>query len=206
MIEPILNPLETILQPCKRTTLWMNSQIHTDREATGIFQPSSLLENDKALIICPTLSSTQTNKHMVQISISLDHPFTIKNGTPKASFSILIPEQTEHIGPVKFTSVRHLLNNNHDDAIQYIKQYINSLLKTSRTNEVNETYWSPTPQNPGNEKEHPPIQTRIRSELRKKLNSHSHKMTTAPGTNSYLIFIGHTPHYNLKPKEPLTPC
>ena len=76
-------------------------------------------------------------------------------------FSILAPEQTEHIRPVNPISVRHLLNNNHDDAIQYINRY----LKTSKTDEVNETYCFPTPQNPGNEKEHTPIQTRILNEL-----------------------------------------
>ena len=58
--------------------------------------------------------------------------------------------------------MRHLLNNSLDDAIHYI----NSLLKSSKDNEVNETYWFPTPQNPGNEKEHTPIQTRILNELR----------------------------------------
>ena len=57
--------------------------------------------------------------------------------------------------------MRHLLNNNQDDAIHYII----SLLKTSKTDEVNETYWFPTPQNPGNEREHTPIKTRILNEL-----------------------------------------
>ena len=79
-----------------------------------------------------------------------------------ANFSILTPEQTKHIRPVNPTSVRHLLNNNHDDAIHYI----NSLLKISKTSEVNETYWFPTPQNSGNEREHTPIQTRILNKLR----------------------------------------
>ena len=79
-----------------------------------------------------------------------------------ANCSILTPEQTKHIRPVNPTSVRHLLNNNHDDAIHYIK----NLLRTSKTNEVNETYWLPTPQNPGIENEHTPIQTRILNELR----------------------------------------
>ena len=40
------------------------------------------------------------------------------------------------------------------------------VLKTSKTNEVDETYWFPTPKNPGNEREHTPIQTRILNELR----------------------------------------
>ena len=100
---------------------------------------------------------------MVQISNFLDHPYTFKKGTNIANFSILTPEQTKYIRPVNPTSVRHLLKNNHDDDIHYI----NSPLKTSKTDEVNEIYWCPTPQNPGNEKEHTPIRTRIFNELRK---------------------------------------
>ena len=88
VIEPILNPVETILQPGKRTTIWVKSQIYTDNEATGIIQPSPLLENNEDLLICPALSSTQNNKRMVQISNFLDHPYTIKKGTPIANFSI----------------------------------------------------------------------------------------------------------------------
>ena len=162
IIEPIKNPVDTILQPGKRTIIWVKSQIYTENEATGIIQPSALLENDEDLLICPALSSTQNNKHMVQISNFLDHPYTLKRGTHMANFSILTPEQTKHIRPVNPTSVRHLLNNNHDDAIHYI----NSLLKTSKPDEVNETYWFPTPQNPGTEQEYTPIQTRILNELR----------------------------------------
>ena len=140
----------------------MKSQIYTDNEATGIVQLSPHLENDEDLFICPALSSTQNNKHMVQINNFLDHPYTLKKRTHKAKFSILTPEQTKDIRSVNPTSVRHLLNNNHDDAIQYI----NSLLKTSKTDKVNETYWFPTPHNSGNEKEHTPIQTRILNDLR----------------------------------------
>ena len=161
VIEHILNPVETTLQPGKRTTIWVRSQIYTDNEATGIIHPSLLLENDEDLLICPALSSTQNNKHMVQISNFLDHDYTLKKGTHIANLSILTPEQTKHIRPVNPTSVRHLLNNSHEDAIHYV----NSLLKTSKNHEVNETYWFPTPQNPGNEKEHTPIQTRNLNEF-----------------------------------------
>ena len=117
VIEPILNTVETTLQPGKRTTFWVKSQIYTDNEATGIIQPSPLQENDEDLLICPALSSTQNNKYMVQISNFLDQPYTLKKGTLIANFSILTPEQTKHIRPVNPTSVRHLLNNSHDDAI-----------------------------------------------------------------------------------------
>ena len=113
--------------------------------------------------MCPALSSTQNNEHMVQIRNFLDHPYKLKRGIHIANFSILTTEQTKHIRSVNPTSVRHLLNNNHS---LHAIHYINSLLKTQKTDEVNETYWFPTLQNPGNEKEHTPIQTRILNELR----------------------------------------
>ena len=141
VIEPIINPVDTILQQGQRTTIWVKSKIYTENEATGIIQTSPLLKNDDDLPICPAISSTQNNKHMLQISIFLDHPYTLKKGTHIAKFSILTSQQTKHIRPVNPTSVRHLLNNNHDEAIHYI----NSLLKTSKIDEVNETYWLPTP-------------------------------------------------------------
>ena len=99
---------------------------------------------------------------MVQINNFMDHPYTLKKGTHIANFSILTPEQTKHIRPVNPNSVRRVLNNSHDDAFHYI----NSLLKTAKNDEVNETYWFATSQNPGNEKEHTPFQTRILIELR----------------------------------------
>ena len=40
VIEPILKPLETILQPGKRPTIRVKSQIYTDNEATVIIQTS----------------------------------------------------------------------------------------------------------------------------------------------------------------------
>ena len=183
IIEPILNPAETLLQPGKRTTIWVKSQIYTDTEATGIIQPSPLLKNDENLLICPALSSTQNNIHMVQISNFLDHSYTLKKGTHIANFSILTPEQTKHIRPVNPTSVRHLLNNEHDGAIHYI----NSLLKTSKTDEFNENYWFATPQNPGNEKEHAPIQTCILNDLREL--EQLEKLNPLENTNSRNQFL-----------------
>ena len=122
---------------------------------------------------------------MVQISNFPDHPYTPKKGTHIANFSILNPEQTKHIRPVNLTSVRHLLNNNHDDAIHYI----NSLLKTSKGDEINETYCFPTPQNPGNEKEHTPIQIRILNELREL--EPLEKLNPLENTNSRNHFLSH---------------
>ena len=52
VIEPILNPVKTILRTGKRTTVWVKSQTNTDNGATGIIKSSPLLENDEHLPIC----------------------------------------------------------------------------------------------------------------------------------------------------------
>ena len=136
---------------------------------------------------------------MVQIGKFPDNPYTLKKRTHIANFPVLTLEQTKHIQPVNPTSIRHLLKNNHDDAIHYR----NSLLKTPKTDEVNETYWFPTPQNLGNEKEDTPIQTRILNELREleQLEKSSPLEDTAPEINFYLILIGQTPLYNWMPNK-----
>ena len=162
VIELILNTVKPYCNREKRTTNWIKSQFQTDNQATGIIQPSPLLENDEDLLICPPLSSTQNNKYIVQISNFLDHPCTLKKGTHIANISILTLEQTTHIETINTTSMKHLLNNNHDDAFLYIIR----VFRTSKADGVNKTYWFPTPQNPANEREHTPMQTRILNELR----------------------------------------
>ena len=99
---------------------------------------------------------------MVQLSKFLDHPYTLKEEMHIASFTILTPEQTKQKKPVNPISVRYLLDNNPDDAIQII----NSVLETSKTDYFNETYWFLTPQNLGNEREHVLTQTGVLKEIR----------------------------------------
>ena len=44
--------------------------------------------------------------------------------------------------------------------------YLTELLRTNRPDQQTNTFWFPTPENPGNTEEHTPIQTRIIKELR----------------------------------------
>ena len=68
--EHILNPVETIPQPEKRTTIRVGSQIYTDNEATGIIHPSPLLGNDEDLI-CPAPSSTQKKAYGIWSKLAI---------------------------------------------------------------------------------------------------------------------------------------
>ena len=43
--------------------------------------------------------------------------------------------------------------------------YLNELLRTNKPEQQDDTFWFPTPENPGKSEEHIPIQTRILNEL-----------------------------------------
>ena len=74
----------------------------------------------------------------------------------------MTPEQMKHVRPIDPVSTWHSLHENEEDAIQYII----SLLKANRNIDQNEQYWFPTPEKPGDEVSHTPIQQRILRELR----------------------------------------
>ena len=45
--------------------------------------------------------------------------------------------------------------------------YLTELLRTNKPDQQTNTFWFPTPENPGKTEEHTPIQTRIQKELHK---------------------------------------
>ena len=154
VMEPILNPEDVMIPPNDRTIIPIQSQIYAEKAVTGILQPSELLneENDKtfcAAII--TLSEGTTRIHVNNFS---DQPYKLKKGMHIASFSVMTPEQMKHVRPKDPVSTWHLLNEKEEDAIHYIS----SLLKANRNNDQYEQYWFPTPENPGDEASHTPIQ------------------------------------------------
>ena len=100
----MLNLVETIPQPSKRTIIWVKSQIHTDNEARSIIQLSPLLRTDEELLFCPQFSTTQNNTHKVQTNNFLDHPYTVKKLTHIASYSILTRKKNETL----YTCQAHL--------------------------------------------------------------------------------------------------
>ena len=64
------------------------------------------------------------------------------------------------IHPVDIAALNLLTE--HDDVVTYI----NALMQVERPEDNEEKFWFPTPEHPGNEQEHSPIQKRILKELR----------------------------------------
>ena len=162
VLEPILNPDDVTIPPNDRTLVEIKSQIYNENSVTGVLQPSDLLHEESDITFCAAIVTLTNGNVSVHINNFSDQPYKLKKGLHIANFSVLTPEQMKHVKPIDPVSTWHLLNENEEDAIYYVS----SLLKANRNNDQYEQYWFPTPENPGDEDSHTPIQRRILQELR----------------------------------------
>ena len=73
---------------------------------------------------------------------------------------MVTPEQSKHIKPVDMAILSLIPQGDPD-----LTAYLNELLRTSKPEQQDNTFWFPTPENPGKPEDHTPIQTRSLKEL-----------------------------------------
>ena len=90
-----------------------------------------------------------------------DMPYTLPVDTHMADFRVLTPEQIKHIKPVDPSTLTFMMHQHTENT----DLYLNQLLKTNQSSDEQETYWFPTPEQPGDPETYTPIQKRIYDEL-----------------------------------------
>ena len=148
------------LPPQQKTTV--NAIVITTNmnDVTGAVQPLPQFDDTATIIVAPALATAHNRRLNIRIANLTDFPHTIKNHTKLAELQILKPEDTKQIRPVDAAALKLL--EDPDDT----HMYVNELMKANETEQSDENLWFPTPENPGNEKEHTPIQRRILKEIR----------------------------------------
>ena len=131
-----------------------------DHNATGIVTPSQQYENHESIFITAHSVLSKNNAIGYQIINFSELPHTITMDTHLADFKILTPEQIKHIQPVDPAILSFMIQ--HEEPTEV---YINEFLKVPPQNAEQETYWFPTPEEPGDRATYTPIQQRIYKEL-----------------------------------------
>ena len=131
-----------------------------DHNATGIVTPSQQFGNHDSIFITASLSTVNNNAIGYQIINFSELPYTITIDTHLADFKILTPEQIKHIQPVDPSMLSFMIQQEETTEI-----YINELLKVPQPNSEQESFWFPTPEDPGDPATYTPIQQRIYNEL-----------------------------------------
>ena len=128
---------------------------------TGTVTPVEKFTGAASLIIAHSMSTIFDRKIAVRVTYTTESPYTINKNTQIAKFSVLTPEQFKFIKPVD-TAIFSMIPEGDPDLVTYLTE----LLRTNKLDQQNNTFWFPTPENPGNTEDHTPIQTRILTELR----------------------------------------
>ena len=129
-------------------------------DVTGAVQPLPQFDETATIIVAPALATAHNKRLNIRIANLTDFPHTIRNHTKLAELQILKPEDTKQIRPIDAAALKLL--EDPDDT----HMYVNELMKANETEQNDENFWFPTPENPGNEDEHTPIQRRILKEIR----------------------------------------
>ena len=140
--------------------IYASIPVSTEHPITETIQPLPQFDECSKLMVAPAKTTARDKKVAIKLANTTDFPYTIATDTKIAELQILKPEDTKMIRPVDIAA--HNLLTQHDDVVPYI----NALMQVERPQDNEEKFWYPTPENPGNELEHSPIQKRILTELR----------------------------------------
>ena len=161
--------------PPQQTTTVKAIVITTNmHDVTGAVQPLPQFDETATIIVAPALATAHNKRLNIRIANLTDFPHTIKNHTKLAELQILKPEDTKQIRPVDAAALKLL--EDPDDT----HMYINELMKSNEHEQSDENLWFPTPENPGNEEEHTPIQRRILKEIRELIQKENLDPTKDP--------------------------
>ena len=118
----------------------------------------------------------------VRVIDTRESPYLNKKHTEIAEFSVVTPEQSKHIKPV-YMAILNMIPQDDPD----LTAYLNELLRTSKPEQQDNTFWFLTPENPGKPEDHTPIPTRILKELNEL--KHKEKLNPQEGTESRSKFL-----------------
>ena len=159
--QPVFIRDNTTVPPMTTKTMTTFVDHPSERHTTGTVTPVGKLTEAASLLISYSLSTINDKKTAVRITNLTESPNSIKKNTQIAEFSVVTPEQPKFIRPVD-TAILSMIPEGDPD----LSTYLNELLGTNKPEQQSNTFWFPTPENPGRTEDHTPIQTRILKELR----------------------------------------
>ena len=149
----------TIPQQMTKTIIAFVDHV-SEWNTTGTVTPVENFTETASLILSHSMSTLTDRKIAVRVTNTTKSPYTINKNTQIADFSVVTPEQSKFIKPVDM-AILSMIPEGDPDLITYLTE----LLRTNEQDQQTNSFWFPTPENPGNTEEHTPIQTRKLKEL-----------------------------------------
>ena len=158
--QPVITDDALTIPPTTTKTITAFTDHPSKWNTTGTVTPLEKSTETAILLVSHSISTTIDKRIAVRVTKTTESTYLIKQHTQIAQFSVVTPEQSKHIKPVDMAILTMTPEDNPD-----LTAYLNELLRTSKPERQDNTFWFPTPENPGKPEDHTPIQTRILKEL-----------------------------------------
>ena len=158
--QPVITDEALTIPPTTTKTITAFFDYPSKWNTTGTVTPLEKLTERANLLISHSISTIDDKTIAVRVTNTTESPYLIKKHTQIAEFSVVTPEQSKHIKPVDMAILSMIPQGDPD-----LTAYLNELLRTNKPEQQDNTFWFPTPENPGKLEDHTPIQTRILNEL-----------------------------------------
>ena len=158
--QPVIMEQALTIPPATTKTVTAFIDHPSKWKTTGTVTPLEKFTETASLLISHSMSTIIDKRIAVRVTNTTESPYLIKKHTQIAEFSVVTPQQSKHIKPVDVAILSVIPQGDLD-----LTPYLNELLRTNKPEQQNNTFWFPTPENPGKLEDHIPIQTRILKEL-----------------------------------------
>ena len=158
--QPVIMDEDLTIPPVTTKTVTAFTDHPSKWSTTGTVTPLEKITEAASLLISHSMSTIIDKRIAVRVTNTTESPYLIKKHTQIAEFSVVTPEQSKYIKPVDMAILSMIPQGDPD-----LTAYLNELLRTNKPDQQNDTFWFPTPKNPGKPEDHTPIQTRILKEL-----------------------------------------
>ena len=149
-----------IIPPTTTKTIVAFIDHPSKRNTTGTVTPLEKFTETASVLISHSMSTKIDKRIAVRVTNTTEAPYLIKKHREIAEFSVVTPEKSKHIKPVD-TAILSMIPQ--DDP--YLTTYLNELLRTSKAEQQDNTFWFPTPEKPEKPEDHTLIQKRTLNEL-----------------------------------------
>ena len=180
--QPVITDEALTIPPMTTKTITAFIDHPSKWNTTGTVTPLEKFTETASLLISHSMSTIIDKRIAVRVTNSKESPYLIKKRTQIAEFSVVTPEQSKHIKPVDMAILSIIPQDDRD-----LTAYLNELLRTNKPEQQDNTFWFPTPENPGKYEDHTPIQTRILNELNELKDKE--KLNPQEGTESRNKFL-----------------
>ena len=162
--QPVITDETMTIPPTTTKTITAFIDHPSKRNTTGTVTPLEKFTETATLLISHSMSTIIDKRIAVRVTNTTESSYHIKKHTQIAGFSVVTPEQSKHVKPVDM-AILSMIPQDDPDLTAYLNKHLNELLRTSKPEQQDNTFWFPTPENPGKTEDHTPIQTRILNEL-----------------------------------------